>query len=69
MSKFFQTTLKKEKLLNLNRTKTNDGRLSSEKKTEENTKKKNAKKFMISPSTKEIKINCTDLSENCVSQY
>ncbi len=69
MSKFFQTTLKKEKLLNLNRTKTNDGRLSSEKKTEQNTKKKNAKKFMISPSTKEIKINCTDLSENCVSQY
>ena len=60
MSKFFQNTLKKEKLLNLNRTKTNDGRLLSEKKTEQNTKKKNAKKFMISP-TKEIKNN----SENC----
>ena len=64
MSKFFQTTLKKEKLLNLNRTKTNDGRLS-EKKTEQNTKKKNAKKFMISP-TKELKNNHPeDFSENC----
>jgi len=49
MSKFFQTTLKKEKLLNLNRPK------NDEKKTE-TAKKKNAKKFMISP-VKEMKTN------------
>jgi hypothetical protein len=64
MSNFFQTSIKKEKL---NRSKNNDNKISKEKDKNANdisNKKKNTKKFLISPVKEVINVNYKKYEDN-----